>query len=279
MPKKAMTTETEADILDSFTFDQAAETAGVAEDEEDEGIPVEETAPEEEDTDEVPEAPAEAGKADGKPVDYEKRFKDTQASYTREREARLALERRIAELEAAQAAPKDAAPAEDGEDEVLTGFQERFEDDPKAAIAWALRQLRGKVGAEVETVRTELARRELSRQEEDARAKYKDYDAVVTDFLVPKIQADPGMRAHWQKEGGTAEAAYRLGRNLMEYEEFQRDPSAYRTRIKDELKAELSAGDDTPKTLTSVSSGKPPKAKAATDYGGDVLGEVLAGIR
>ena len=58
-------------------------------------------------------------------VDWEKRYKDTQSSWHEEHQARLALEKKIAELEAKGAKPEETAPSKEvsGDEELIAKFR------------------------------------------------------------------------------------------------------------------------------------------------------------
>lgn len=147
----------------------------------------------------------------------EKRFKDTQGNWTREHQAKLDLEKKAAELEAALKKKDDPEWVDDGDSE-----QKKLADELKA-------------------LREERQQEQALRRWNDAEASFKkdnkDYEAVLEVFQ-PEWEKSQELQARFREEGGSPEAAYRLGRELMEKREAS-DPVKYREKLKQELLAEL----------------------------------------
>ena len=198
----------------------------------------------------------------------EKRVKDNQNNWQEEHQARLALEKRLAELEAA----KPSTPSDDKSDKSELD-EDSFFDDPVAAIRKIREEQRklqeeqaAAMQAEIQRLREEQWRKDMARQEAEMRAQHEDYDAVVTEFLTPQMKEDSTLQAEWQRRGGTASAAYELGRVLKERAEIRENPDAYRERLREELLKEIQG--DKPKigkTLSGSPSGRGRVAEPAND--------------
>lgn len=181
----------------------------------------------------------------------EKRFKDTQAELTRKAQA-------LAELEKArEAKPKRIADDDDW-----------FDDDDKGKP-----KPEAELTAEIKAMREEVAemrrQRNLDRWDTEE-AKFKagkpDYEKVVYEVLEPAMKDDTALREEFVKAGGTPEAAYRLGAQLRERQEFLKDPEAYKKRVAEEA---LTAA---AKTKPGGNGGaKKPEAAPVRDLG-DVPG-------
>lgn len=215
----------------------------------------------------------------------EKRRKDSETAFNEEHKARLALEKKFAELEAKLTAPATEAAqpqattqptAEDLTKEVL----EKWEDDPSEAIKFLTQKLTTKQSAELESMRQELVARELDTQEAQAKQVHSDYDEVM-EFLVPKMKESPTLHSEWQQKGGTAEAAYKIGKEKMEYELYAADPEAFKRKlIEDNKAAEAAAAAAKPAGATSLSKvtstppGKDAKKRDFKSLGHEALAAI-----
>jgi hypothetical protein len=214
-------------------------------------------------------------------AEMEKRQRDTRASFDQEREMRKRLEQELEQL-------RSAPPTSKGDEsaDLLSEYEEAFEEDPKAAIAALSKRLKEEYSSDIKSLRAEIEAerqqayvRELERQEAVMRKAHDDYDAVVTEYLAPKMESNPELAAKWRDGGGTAEAAYELGKHLKSFEEYQSDPSGFEERLKEKLLAELKESGSAPKvgdTLAADNSqGVKSKAKHVTLATEDILDEIL----
>jgi hypothetical protein len=235
-----------------------------------------------------PEAPAAEEKTPAPPSDWEEwkakqeeRQRETRASFDQERRVSAQLQRELDELRASAQKGSDAPKVDP-----LSEYEEKFDEDPKAAIAALTANLKSEHDAEIAKLREEIAAeqqnayvRELERQEAVARKAHDDYDTVVTEYLTGKMESDPSLAAKWRQNGGTAEAAYELGKQLKAYEEYEKDPSGFEARMKEKLLAEIKEGKtaapigDT--LATDNSQGVKSKAKHITIDTQDILGEIF----
>jgi len=175
----------------------------------------------------------------------EKRRKDSQTAYNNEHQRRLQLEKELESLKQNATAKAEQEQSEQ-EADLLDKYREKFTEDPEEAVAFVTQELRNlqkrsedRLRQEMQRIQEEAYQRELDRQEQLARKTHEDYDAIVTEYLAPKMEADPSLINRWRDSGGTAEAAYELGKKLKSYEDFEKNPDAYREQIKQELLAEI----------------------------------------
>ena len=193
-----------------------------------------------------------------------KRFRDTQKWANEQNKKAKELEKLYNQLKSSGGDP--AATKRESEErkvDIEDEFSAKFEEDPEEAIKWMRKQM----NEEILSVRQEVYAREIERQEKAAKTKHDDYDDVVTDYLIPLMQEDPSLKQKWQKLGGTAEAAYELGKKRKEFEEFSSDPDAF-------IEKRKKTGNAKPrkKTLSSENS-----TKAVSEEGsGSLLDEVLS---
>jgi hypothetical protein len=187
----------------------------------------------------------------------EKRRRDTQATYTKEHEENLRLKKRIEELETKSESLSDD---DDDDDEEVD-----FYDDPEAAM----NKMRAEHKREIENLRIEMAQAEQQKafeiSEAETKAKYDDYDSVVTDFLVSEMESSPYLVKEWQSRGGTPEDAYRLGQELKALRHGtlapkDKPPSARK------------------KKTTSAGSFRPSAKPGAISQKDELAGDPLAGI-
>jgi len=242
-------------------------------------------------TDEEPSEDTETSKADDEQpeVDWEtrlateeKRRKDSQAAYNTEHQKRLELEQRLAELESKANQPEKAtAPTEE---DLLDKYQDMFSEDPQEAIAMLARGLKEQQDLNRRELEQKLAQAqqdaynaELIRQENAMRDQHEDYDAIVTEYLAPKMQEDPALAQQWRNNGGTASAAYNLGKTLKERDDYLSDPDSFRNKLKEELMAEINGGKpQVGETLQGINSQKArPGGSKKSLNSEDILAEVF----
>jgi hypothetical protein len=235
-----------------------------------------------------PDAPASEEKTPEPPSDWEdwkakqeERQRETRASFDQERRVSAQLQRELDELRASAQKGSDTPTVDP-----MSEYEEKFDEDPKAAIAALTANLKSQHDAEIAKLREEIAAeqqsayvRDLERQEATARKAHDDYDTVVTEYLTGKMDADPTIAAKWRQNGGTAEAAYELGKQLKAYEEYESDPSGFEARMKEKLLAEIKENGSAPAigdTLaTDNSQGIKSNAKHITIDTQDILGEIF----
>jgi hypothetical protein len=131
-----------------------------------------------------------------------------------EREKRQALERRIAEMEAAQRANPEPAP--------------NFYEAPEQYVQQA-----------VQSERQQMAQVLYSALEADARDAHADYDEVLAE-VTEAARENPAIRQQVFAAPNPAKAAYKLGKQLREMKAMQ-DPGAYRAQIEAEIRASIKA--------------------------------------
>ena len=225
-------TETEGEEPDEEETDAELEEA-------DDDSPEEEEEAEEEEPELSPELVAE-----------KKRREDSQKKFQEEHQARLEAQRELDALriQLANASPAEApVPAAEAIPLDLDSdeFNDKFDEDPRAAMAWALKEQAKAMQQQIGAMTTQReADREaayvdrMNREENAMRAAHDDYDAVVTDYLAPLMESEPSLVSEWKKKGGTAEAAYKLGKKRKAFEEYQKDPEAHDARIREQALAE-----------------------------------------
>lgn len=184
----------------------------------------------------------------------EKRRKDSQKSFQDEHQARLQLERELAELR---------QKAETAEPEVDDEFDEdAFYEDPAAALKMLQKQAR-ESAAESQR-QTAALRMELL--EEKERSKHSDYDDLVSDFLVSEMHKDPLIQAQWRKAGGTPEKAYEMAKRLRALSAPADSTSETREEMEARIRKEITEEQEQNhhkrpgRTLSGHASAKPPPA-------------------
>jgi len=167
-------------------------------------------------------------------TDWEKRFKDTEKAFQAERRKSSELEGRIAALEA-------GSPATAEEDDDFD-FEEEYAEDP----AKALKEMNRRQTAAIQRAADEAARKtaenlesaqrddSLAAQEAQARKDHSDYDQLVNDEFIQRVQKSEELQAAWQNSGGTAEAAYKLAKRDAEYQEYLKTGKAPKSNSVDE---------------------------------------------
>lgn len=171
------------------------------------------------------------------------------AALKAEREKRQAFERELAELKAAQQAkPQEPTPEfYDSPEQYLQMLEHRNAARLHAALA------------------------------EQAREVYPDYDEKFA-LVLEAAQGNPAIEAQILSAPNPAVAAYKLGKQIAEYQRMQ-DPEKYRAEIEAELRAkleaELKAKEEArakanaaiPPDMTQArSAGAQPAAPAASDF-------------
>lgn len=221
----------------------------------------------------------------------EKRVRDTQSQWQKDHQELVELRKSLEATKQQAEQQRDAAKVKaSGDDpEVRKWYKDKWNEDPEVA-SWEhiekraaelkaeIKSIRDEYAKQAETMRMEIEAREIRRQEAESRQKHSDYDAVVTEFLVPEMQKDPSIERKWSEMGRTAEAAYTLGKQLRESQEFLRDPAKARERIKAEILAEIEKQSRTKgktETLAGV-AGRPPPKRQETSENDDILGEVIS---
>lgn len=154
-----------------------------------------------------------------------KRFTDTQRSYHQERQARLDLEKRLGSV--APQSP-DGQPAGDGDAE--ESYLTPREREMLADVKEVKRMLREQ--------QEQQAVAAWDRAADKVRGKHDDFDDAVAQFQSAWESDAAGIRDEFAKDGGTPEAAYRIGSRLRDTAEMLKDPQAYREKLKAEILAE-----------------------------------------
>lgn len=162
-----------------------------------------------------------------------------------EREKRQALERRIAEMEAAQRANPEPAPD--------------FYADPTQFIAQREQQLTQRMHAALE---------------EQAREAYSDYDDVLAG-LKEYAQENPAVLAEVFNAANPALKAYKLGKQISELKAMK-DPGAYRAQIEAEVRAKIKAEQEAAeKARAATVAAIPPDLASARSAKDADVGEEL----
>lgn len=167
------------------------------------------------------------------------------AALKAEREKRQALERRIAEAEAAQRANPEPAPD--------------FYADPTQFIAQREQQLTQRMHAALE---------------EQAREAYPDYDDVLAG-LKEYAQENPAVIAEVFNAANPALKAYKLGKQISELKAMK-DPGAYRAQIEAEVRAKIKAEQEAAEKAraATVAAIPPDLASARSPKEADVVEEM-----
>jgi len=203
----------------------------------------------------------------------EKRRKDAERAYQKEHQARLELEKRLAEIELAQ---KQAA--QNLEDEELRA---KMEEDPIKFIVEQNRKIREMEATAEQKVQQALANERFAREEAEFAEKHQDYFEVVEAFH-QDFGLDGRLRPKWDEAGGTPEAAYNLARQEMAVKQLREDPKAFEERVIAQAMERLQAQGVVPtqgaKPTKSTSLGDvssmPPGEEATDDmYADDDLGD------
>lgn len=154
----------------------------------------------------------------------EKRVNDNRASYQREHQAKLDLEKRVAELEAKQNEESD-----DDEDWLSDGTQDSKELEELRKQVEDLNQRDVERTQALAAEKWELASKPL-------REKHSDFDEYV-DAVADAYDGNAELQAKFEEMGRTPEAAYKLGKQL-EQQEMMKDPEKYKAYLLEELKKE-----------------------------------------
>ena len=198
-------------------------------------------------------------------TDKEKAF---QRAMMEERGKRQELERRLAAIETAKAAPAAAA---------TTEAPKTFWDDPEGALA-----------KHQQEVRRESTNARLQTAEFIARQKHTDFDEKIEVFA-KVLQQTPGLEKQWLSAPDPAEFAFTTGKNHMELEQagsidelhakIEKETEA-RVRLK--LETELK---DKSEALAKERAALPPSLSEARSTGSNkpvwsgpsTLDDILAG--
>jgi len=161
------------------------------------------------------------------PPHLEKRLKDTYSNYTKERQARLELEKTVAQLQGQMAAMQQSQPSEPTskpvtDSDAFKEFRDNFDDNPEAAIEKLIQSRTTELQQQINEVGSREQKKEAARldqQEAECRKKYKDYDEVMTPF-VELLKTDPTTHEAWVSNGRSAEAAYQLAKRKADYDKY-----------------------------------------------------------
>ncbi len=219
----------------------------------------------------------------------DKRFKDTQAAYTKETQKRAELETELAALRE----KKQAETVTEGE-----GSEEEEASYLSPKERNLLKRIE-KIDAGMERLAKVEAQRRWDEKEVPLKAEHEDYDDVVYKVFEPAIAKDSALTEEFKRKGATPAVAYEIGTRIGDAAEMLNDPAAYKERVKKQVLQELQdkgdngddgdsdelEDDDKPKpkqngakTLARVTS-KSTSPKKLPSAEGDVIGEVLAAIR
>lgn len=214
-PEQSHNDTTEAKIEDTPTEHSPQEAGGV----ESEDRPPEGNR-------EIVEEDAGSEGDDKLPPHLEKRLKDTYSNYSRERNARLELERQVAQLQGQMDAIKQEASNQTSQpvstQEAYEKFRADFDEDPEAAIEKLVQSRIDELQEQISEIGSRDAKKEAARldqQEAKCREKYQDYDEVMVPFL-ELLKTDPKVHEAWVSNGRTAEAAYQLARKKAAFDKY-----------------------------------------------------------
>ena len=241
----------------------------------------EDTKPEETVTETTEEAKTETPEVQSKLDIAEKRRKDSERTYQEEHQRLLEAEKQRLELEAKlqqfeetkrKADIEQQVKADEGIKTLLEQAKEKWEDDPLTAMEFLAEGLATQNAAKTASVEEavnkrfeELRQADMVRQETTARATHTDYDEVVNDGFITKLQSDAKTYAAWQERGGTAEAGYQLGKELKDFEDYTKDPEAFfKQREEARTGTETTTTSSEPTSLSGIGS-KPVKKGEAAD--------------
>ncbi len=162
-----------------------------------------------------------------------------------ERRKRQELEKRLNELQ-----------------ERLTPAQQGAQQQEQPAPSWwdspedAARALQAQVQMQVFESRVALSERMM-------REKHQDYDEVATLFA-KRCHSDPQITHQLMQHPFPAEYAYQLGQKIRLMDEIGQDPSAYREKLREDLRAELLAemGHQTPASRSATAQAQKPTSGA-----------------
>ena len=159
-----------------------------------------------------------------------KRLKDTQSAMHKATGERAALAKELAELRAKE------------DDDDWFG-----EDDKKRVkeLEDGLKESDEQIRKLNETL-AEDARKDAEAVWDEAAAKvkaqYPDFDDVVYEKFAPLLHEKTGnaqVRAAWERETDKSPAnAYKFAKKVLDIIEFQRDPDAYKARLRKEIETE-----------------------------------------
>lgn len=241
--------------------------------------PAKESASEHAKTEALPAAAAEVERLRQENATLSKRLHDTQRAYHQVSGTRAALAKELETLKRKK----------DGDDDWFS------EEDKERA---------GQIEAEIKTADGQLEAfdadvREIERKSAEAlwdqaaapvRSEHPDFDHVVYEVFAPLLDPASGnavIKAEWAKEKDKSPAAaYRFASKLIEAAEIQRDPAAYRERLRRELQAETQnkqpekpASPAVPlgkKGLDMIPAATGPSAAPAGDVSRDFLGALFS---
>jgi hypothetical protein len=208
----------------------------------------------------------------------EKRFKETQADWTRKNQELIDARKKLEELQAAAGSGK-AGDKSDDDDDASTSYltpKERKLLEKQAEVIERLEK-------RLEDQHRQTAVKEWEQREAAFKKGKEDYDDIVDSFQ-RRWENDEALKREFVEAGATPEAAYKIGKRLRDLDEMSKDPEAYKERLKQELRAELEGDSDNGgrqrfvKPLASVAS-KPPKGMQAMDDEHSPLSEALLEIQ
>ena len=210
---------------DAFETDDSPETGleESTENADDEG------AEEQESIDDQPEEEKAIPVWEEEKANLQKRVADNQASYQREHQERLRLEREKAELEAKLKAKLEEK--SDDEDDWLEDDDSEFAD----------------LKREVEELRKEREQERVLREQEAAyraweeasapiREKYTDFDEMV-EKTAAAFESDMQIKQEFEDGGRTPELAYKIGQKLAK-RELMAEPDKYEAYLREKWEKE-----------------------------------------
>ena len=221
----------------------------------------------------------------------EKRVKDNQKSYHESQDQLKSLQKdiesrnqkideltkQVADLSKANTEQK-VAHREQDDKAFVRDFRTKFEDDAEGALLELIGHVRKTVTpapASESDTNGGVIKTDLDVQEAVMRNDHSDYDEVMKVFL-PIVSSDQSVNDQWQKEGGTAAAAYKIGQKIIEARKISSDPEAFKKKVIEDFLAseegkkliENKVKENQPpkKTLSGVNSTTVKKGPQFTSY-------------
>jgi chromosome segregation ATPase len=198
----------------------------------------------------------------------EKRRRDAESEMSRERDIRKNLEKELEkvnkQLEEINAANKEQQQKMD-EKEFANKYRDKIESGQTDDLLEVFNDLRKEIHSNSNAKKNNDVIPDVSFevQKQLAAQKYDDF-WDVWNLVTKAAAADPSIDERWKEKGSTVEAAYEIGKPLLEAQQFIKDPEAFKKRLMEESTNGKNI-EKKPKTLSNMTSNKLSNEPKNTD--------------
>jgi hypothetical protein len=140
-------------------------------------------------------------------------------------------------------------------------FQDLMVDDPQAALAYFAKKNGLVPQQQAQSNQVDI---QLAIQEEAMRLTHSDFDDVMKEFQ-EVASLNPKLLQEVRSQPNRIKAAYDAGKKIAEAKEIQKDPVAYKEKLRKELLAELSSKDKKTRPSLRKVPGSPSIRKTSSE--------------